>query len=878
MASLASVCSYEEASESEQAHMKKCRHIEIKGLIVVNPVVFLTSCIFLWGFVIACCVEPDYMKYAMDEVAWGWIPEVWTWIYIISQDIWVVVLLWAMYAHGSLKLGKDEDEPEFSTATWFSMLFCCGVATGLFYYAVAEPMWHYKGWGSPRFISGEKGYGTLDEDATHALMVSVFHWGLHGWIPYVVMGAVLAIMTYRRGYPMTVRYAFVPLIGDHVYGWMGDCVDALSIVTSIAGVCTSLGLGAMSINAGLQRLSWGSFRGVNYAIPDESRYARPGCNGQGFACKDGEESFGVQRNTETQILAILIITSLSTVSVVLGIGRGIKFLSQCVFAMGTFLMLVVALNGETYLILDNIVQVTGYYLWYIQIGFHCDAWERLGGKDMGLGGVDTGGGATWIIDWTIFYWGWWISWGPFVGTFIARISKGRTLRVFILSTLIVPTLYSIVWFCVWGTEGIRMQRMADTSGLCTQAYAGNGDWAAQYDLDTKKNLTLGWTPACVLDDAYHGGYGRCKRAKFTSYVDPSNDGNGKKCVKTTNWVSVPCGGAADPTFVDTTYANISGTECANYLSEIEALAADNYNQFPVAEQQDCFVPLQDGTVCLYNRDTADILFDQISSYAPRGYSDMLCALTLIILTFYFVTSSDSGSFVVDMLASNGHPDPPMFQRVFWSFTEGATAIALLYSGINHPNADASLKALQAASIITGLPYTFVMFWATQSLVILVQEESGALDPNRKAFTTFIFNMDYIVNHLKHTAVPGIQMARTVVEVGKWPFSGLGQGPTFVIWCAFFSLLYYASIIITICSAAMYQWALIGCALYIGFGTFVGLLRNHVRVARLIKSGDLLTDLMCGLLAPMFTLTQIEVELQRGPPEKKDDPAVDDKEI
>ncbi|CAK0803471.1 unnamed protein product [Prorocentrum cordatum] len=485
---------------------------------------------------------------------------------------------------------------------------------------------------------------------------------------------------------------------------------------------------------------------------------------------------------------------------------------------------------------------------------------------MGLGGVDKGGSPTWIIDWTIFYWGWWISWGPFVGTFIARISKGRTLRVFIMSTLIVPTLYSIVWFCVWGTEGIRMQRMADTSGLCNQSDAGNGDWAAQYNLETKTNLSMGWTPACVLDDAYHGGYGRCKRVKFTSYVDPSIDGNGKTCVKTTNWVTVPCGGADDPTFVNTTYGVLIGTECANYMSEIEELAAENYSRR---------FAFTDGTVCLSNRATADILFDQISSYAPRGYSDMLCTLTLIILTFYFVTSSDSGSFVVDMLASNGHPDPPMFQRVFWSFTEGATAIALLYSGINHPNADASLRALQAASIIAGLPYTFVMFWATQSLVILVREESGALDPNRKAFTTFIFNMEYSVNHLKHTAVPGVQMAKTVVEVGKWPFSGAGDGPTFVIWCVFFSVLYYASIIITICAVAMYQWALIGCALYIGFGTFVGLLRNHVRVTRFIKNGDLPTDLMCGLLAPMFTLTQIEVELQDGPLEKKDDDPADD---
>merc|ERR1712087_695921 len=185
------------------------------------------------------------------------------------------------------------------------------------------------------------------------------------------------------------------------------------------------------------------------------------------------------------------------------------------------------------------------------------------------------------------------------------------------------------------------------------------------------------------------------------------------------------------------YADYAGTECANYLDEIKELAADNYNQFPKADQPECFVPLQDGTVCLYNRATPDILFDQISSYAPRGYSDMLCALTLIILTFYFVTSSDSGSFVVDMLSANGHPEPPLFQRVFWSFTEGATAIALLYSGINSVSDNAALKALQSASLICGLPYTFIIFWTCQSLAILVQEETfeatnGArgLDPQR----------------------------------------------------------------------------------------------------------------------------------------------------
>merc|ERR1712137_449139 len=154
--------------------------------------------------------------------------------------------------------------------------------------------------------------------------------------------------------------------------------------------------------------------------------------------------------------------------------------------------------------------------------------------------------------------------------------------------------------------------------------------------------------------------------------------------------------------------------CASDISAAISSGDHSYNTFPFENQPGCFVPVQDNVVCLYNQGTEDILFDQVSSYGPRGFSDLLSIITLICLTLYFVTSSDSGSLVVDILSANGHPDPPVFQRIFWSFTEGATAIALLYSGINSPNPQATLRALQAASIICGLPYTFILFWVSQA--------------------------------------------------------------------------------------------------------------------------------------------------------------------
>jgi choline-glycine betaine transporter len=183
---------------------------------------------------------------------------------MLSQNVWIVVLLYVMYKYYNLKLGKDSDEPEFSDLSYFAMLFSCGVATGLWYYT-AEGMWHYEGYGTPRWMSREM--FNDNTRAEHALMVTFFHWGLHGWIPYVTMGALIAVLTYRRGFPMSLRWTLYPLIGDMCYGIIGDCIEILSILCTIFGVCTSLGLGAMQINKGLVRLDRDTYRGQDFT-PD----------------------------------------------------------------------------------------------------------------------------------------------------------------------------------------------------------------------------------------------------------------------------------------------------------------------------------------------------------------------------------------------------------------------------------------------------------------------------------------------------------------------------------------------------------------------------------------------------------------------------------
>jgi choline-glycine betaine transporter len=205
-------------------------------IVYFNPFVSIASAVLIWAFVIYAMVAQE--EAANEVQSWQtWVTEVWNWLYMLSQNVWIVVLLYVMYKYYDLKLGKDSDKPEFSDISYFAMLFSCGVATGLWYYT-AEGMWHYEGYGTPRWMSREM--FNDNTRAEHSLMVTFFHWGLHGWIPYVTMGVLIAILTYRRGFPMSLRWTLYPLIGDMCYGIIGDCVEILSILCTIFGVCTSL--------------------------------------------------------------------------------------------------------------------------------------------------------------------------------------------------------------------------------------------------------------------------------------------------------------------------------------------------------------------------------------------------------------------------------------------------------------------------------------------------------------------------------------------------------------------------------------------------------------------------------------------------------------
>lgn len=261
-------------------------------------------------------------------------------------------------------------------------------------------------------------------------------------------------------------------------------------------------------------------------------------------------------------------------------------------------------------------------------------------------------------------------------------------------------------------------------------------------------------------------------------------------------------------------------------------------------------------MCLYNQGTTDMFFDQISSYGPRGFSDFLSAISMVCLFFYFVTSSDSGSMIVDMISANGFAEPPLPQRILWSAMEGICAIALLLSGRNLPDSDGSLKALQSASLISGLPYTFILFWCAQSLYLLVLEEAGDISKDRKAFRKFILEFYEPSNMLIAAVAPGYHFGVIVSRIGGWPMSGVSTFASGVVWGVGVQLMYLWSWILLWCTLITEVWSIVALTFFIGFGTAVGFLRTNVRDLHKIKHGDMLTDLLCGIFLPMFALTQM----------------------
>lgn len=323
------------------------------------------------------------------------------WFYVLSVAFFLIFAIYlASSSYGNVKLGPDHDSPDFSYLSWMAMLFAAGMGIGLMFFGVAEPISHYI---SPPAMEGE----TI-EAAREAMKITFFHWGVHAWAIYAVVGLALAYFCYRRGLPLTIRSSLYPFLGDRIYGPIGHAVDILAVVSTMFGIATSLGVGVMQINAGFNHL------------------------------------FGLPETQLVQVTLIALITAAATMSVAVGLKAGIKRLSEFNLILAVILLLFVLVTGPTLFLLQAFVQNIGGYLSDIVTrSFTLFAYEPN----------------SWIGDWTLFYWAWWIAWSPFVGMFIARISKGRTIREFIVGVLLVPTGFTFLWMTVFGNSAILFDMM-----------------------------------------------------------------------------------------------------------------------------------------------------------------------------------------------------------------------------------------------------------------------------------------------------------------------------------------------------------------------------------------------------------------------------------
>ena len=326
------------------------------------------------------------------------------WYYVAAIAVFVAFALWiGLSRYGDIKLGQDDDEPEFSVMSWFALLFAAGMGIGLVFFGVAEPLNHFA---SPR--PGVE--GTPIQIAQQAMTQTFLHWGLHAWAIYVVVGVSIAYAVHRKGRPISIRWTLEPLLGTRrVAGGWGNLIDVVALVGTLFGVATSLGLGVLQISAGL------------------------------------EEANIMQATQMTQIGLILCIITLTIVSLVSGVGKGMKWLSNTNLILAGALLLFVLFTGPTLFLLREFVQSIGNYLQNV-VGLTFNTLAFSGAE-----------GEAWQAAWTTFYWGWWISWAPFVGIFIARISKGRTVRQFVAGVLLVPTTVGFLWFAVLGGTAIHRE-------------------------------------------------------------------------------------------------------------------------------------------------------------------------------------------------------------------------------------------------------------------------------------------------------------------------------------------------------------------------------------------------------------------------------------
>mmetsp|Transcript_46595 Transcript_46595/g.116728 ORF Transcript_46595/g.116728 Transcript_46595/m.116728 type:complete len:923 (-) Transcript_46595:217-2985(-) len=622
-------------------------------LIRMNWVVFSMATVVLWSFIIGTLLSPvdeagtNLALKTFSDVWQVWITANFTWLYIATQDAWIVFVVYLAFSkYGDLKLGKKNEKPVISDVTWFAMLFTCGVAVGFYALGVSEPITYYRPgnyYGNLR----KSGFETDDQRAQQALFITLYHWGFHAWGCYIVCALLLAFVCYRWDMPLTLRSAFYPMVGDVVNGILGDFIDALSMVCTTFGVCTSLGLGVNVVIAGLHRINCGS------GIESECKNFNVPAVGDTEAYKNWA------------VGTILVVTLIATGSVMLGLDRGLKNMALIAFSLGNLLLVSLVMLDNKWFLLNSYVQSLGHYFqWIIQVGFETDAWpllnlefsrsngneiwdQQFGERNL-INTVEAATGMemedpvehfgshqpTWMHWWTIFYWGWWISWVPFVGMFIARISRGRTIRQVVIGGLLAPIGYTFFFLIILGSLGIKMQRTAE--------------------LALHETVTIDMTGPDCSKMGYEGGQPFSEAAK-----------------------------------------NLANA----------------------------------GYYALSCRASDERLYDAMEPYGD-GIATYLHLLCVLGVTLYFVTSSDSGSYVDDTLSAGGLVEPPEFQRVYWCLTEGMCAVGLFWGGGGQ-----ALRALRAVSVCMGLPLTFVLCFMCASLLRAAKYDVG--EPEIRKATRFI---------------------------------------------------------------------------------------------------------------------------------------------
>lgn len=363
----------------------------------LNPPVFYTSAALILLLVLYAVLFKDRAQTQFEHIQ-QWIFTNASWFYILAVALILIsVVFLAVSRYGDIKLGPDHSEPEYRSSSWFAMLFSAGMGIGLMFFGVAEPVMHFT---SPPV--GEPGTVAA---AREAMKITFFHWGLHAWAIYAIVGLILAYFSFRKGLPLTLRSALYPLIGERIHGPIGHAVDVFAILGTVFGVATSLGYGVLQINSGFHHL------------------------------------FGLPVSATVQVILIACTCGLATLSVASGLDKGIRILSELNLALAVILMLFVLLLGPTVFLLQTYVQNTGAYLSdIVNKTFNLYAYQPT----------------DWIGGWTLLYWGWWLSWSPFVGLFIARISRGRTIREFVCGVLFVPAGFTLLWMTVFGDSAIHM--------------------------------------------------------------------------------------------------------------------------------------------------------------------------------------------------------------------------------------------------------------------------------------------------------------------------------------------------------------------------------------------------------------------------------------